>query len=98
MLLLNNSKFSDSIDLIYPHELDIKDTTDSTNSASYLDLQLKCYNQGKLHTFYDKHEDFDFTIVNFPHLSSNIPSSPAYGVYILQFYKEKNELRNPITK
>ena len=48
MLSLNNSKFSDSIDLIYPHELDIKDTTDSMNSASYLDLQLEYDNQGKL--------------------------------------------------
>ena len=28
VLSLQNSKFSDSIDLIYPHELDIKDTTD----------------------------------------------------------------------
>ena len=35
--------------------------------------------------FYDKRDDFDFPIVNFPFLSSNIPASPAYGVYILQF-------------
>ena len=44
-LSLNNSKFSDSIDLVYPHELDIKDTTDS-----YLDLQHEYENQSKLHT------------------------------------------------
>ena len=31
---------------------------------------------------YVKHDDFDFHIVNFPFLSSNIPSSPSYGVYI----------------
>ena len=88
VLSLNNSKFSDSIDLIYPHELDIKDTTESMNSAAYLDLQLEYDNQGKLHTrLYDKCDDFDFTIVNFPHLSSNIPSSPAYGVYISQLVR-----------
>ena len=40
MLSLNNSKFSDSIDLIYPVELDIKDAIDSMNSALYLDFQL----------------------------------------------------------
>ena len=76
VLSLYESKFSDRIDLIYmyPVNLDIKDTTDSMNSASYLDLQLEYDNQGKLHTWlYDKHDDFDFTIVNFPHLSSNIP-------------------------
>ena len=67
VLSLNNSKFSDSIDLIHSHEFDIKDTTDSTNSASYLDLQLEHDNQGKLHTrLYDKRDEFDFTIVNFP--------------------------------
>ena len=81
VLSLKNSKFSDSIDLVYPHELDIEHTTDSMNSASYLELQLEYDNQGKLHTrLYDKHDGFDSTIV----LSSNIPSSPAYGVYISQ--------------
>ena len=46
MLSLNN----DSIDLIYPHEFDIKDTTDSMNSASYLDLQLEYDNQQSTNT------------------------------------------------
>ena len=27
-------------------------------------------------------DDFNFNIVNFPFLSSNIPQSPAYGVYV----------------
>ena len=37
---------------------------------------------GKLSTrLYDKHDDFDFHIVNFPFLSSNIPYGPSYGVY-----------------
>ena len=65
--------------LIYPHELDIKYTTDSTKAASYSDLQLKYDYQGKLHAWlYHKYDDFDIMIVNFPHLSSNIPSLPAY--------------------
>ena len=33
---------------------------------------------------YDKRDDFTFPIVNFPFISSNIPASPAYGVYISQ--------------
>ena len=38
---------------------------------------------GKLSTrLYDKRDDFDFHIVNFPFLSSNIPSGPSYGVYV----------------
>ena len=34
------------------------------------------------HDSYDKCDDFDFLIVNFPYLSSNIPESPAYGVFL----------------
>ena len=40
---------------------------------------------GQLHTsLYDKRDDFNFHITNPPFLSSNIPSSPAYGVFISQ--------------
>ena len=35
-------------------------------------------------TLYDKSDDFNFHITNFPFLSSNIPSLPAYGVFITQ--------------
>ena len=43
---------------------------------------------GQLHTFfYDKRDDFNFHITNFPFLSSNIPSSPAYGVFISQLIR-----------
>jgi hypothetical protein len=35
-------------------------------------------------SLYEKRDDFDFAIVNFPFLCSNIPLSPAYGVYITQ--------------
>ena len=36
---------------------------------------------------FDKRHDFDFHIVNFPFLSSNIPSGPSYGVYISQLIR-----------
>ena len=43
---------------------------------------------GKLSTrLYDKRDDFDFHIANFPFLSNNIPSSPSYGVYISQLIR-----------
>ena len=31
---------------------------------------------------YDKLDDFNFAIVNFPFIINNIPAAPAYGVYI----------------
>ena len=42
----------------------------------------------QLHTsIYDKRDDFNFHITNFPFLSSNIPTSPAYGVFISQLIR-----------
>ena len=31
---------------------------------------------------YDKRDDFDFDIVNFPFLDGDVPRSISYGVYI----------------
>ena len=39
-LSINNSRFGDFVDRIYLIELQIKDTTDTDRSASYLDLHL----------------------------------------------------------
>ena len=33
---------------------------------------------------YDKRDDFDFEILNFPFLDGNVPRPPSYGVYISQ--------------
>ena len=43
VLSLNNSRFGDFVDRIYPIgiKLEIKDTTDTDRSASYLDLHLE---------------------------------------------------------
>ena len=40
VLSINNPKFVDYIDYIYPVELEIKDTTDADHQASDLDLDL----------------------------------------------------------
>ena len=88
VLSLNNPKFSDFLHVIYPSELDIKDTTESGCSASYLDLLLEYDNEKKLCVkLYDKRDDFNFSVVNFPFLCSNIPSSPAYGVFVSQLIR-----------
>ena len=73
---------------MYPPELEIKDRTESNTSASYLDLLLSIGRDGQLRTsLYDKRDDFNFHITNFPFLSSNTPSSPAYDVFISQLIR-----------
>ena len=58
---------------MYAAELEMKDTTESNTSASYLDLLLSIESDGQLRTsLYDKRDDFNFQITNFPFLSSNI--------------------------
>ena len=53
----------------YPVELEIKDTTESNTSASYLKLLLSIGRDGQLHTsIYDKRDDFNFHITNFSYL------------------------------
>ena len=82
---MNNPKFNDYIDVIYPKELEIKDTTGAPKWPNYLDLHLEFDEGSKLFTrLYDKHDDFDFPIVHVPHLSSNIPESPAYEYFLFR--------------
>ena len=83
-MTLNTTKFACAIPDIYPPELDLKRTTECPTTLSYLDLLITIDNGKYSTTVYDKRDDFNFCIVNFPHLSSNIPSKPAYGVYISQ--------------
>ena len=88
VLSINNPDFDNYLGQMYPAELEIKDTTESNTSASYLDLLLSIESDGQLRTsLYDKRDDFNFNITNFPFLSSDIPSSPAYGVFISQFMR-----------
>jgi len=86
VLSLNNTNFSNFLHLTYQVELVVKDTTDSPNSSSYLDLQDDI--NGTLTTKCDdKRDDFNIPIVIYPFLDSNIPSSPAYCVYMSQLIR-----------
>jgi hypothetical protein len=88
VLSLNNSRYGDLVDRIYPIELEIKDTTDTDRSASYLDLHLEINSEWRLRMkLYDKRDDFNFPIVKFPLICSNIPTAPAYGVHISQLMR-----------
>jgi hypothetical protein len=58
------------------------------SSASFLDLYLEFDDSGQISTkFDDTRDDFNFKIINFPNMCSNIPASPAYGVYISQLIR-----------
>ena len=88
VLSINNLEFENYLGQMHPVELEIKDTTESNTSASYLDLLLSIWRDGQFHTsIYDKRDDFNFHITHFPFLSSNIQASPAYVVFISQLIR-----------
>ena len=79
-----NHKFNDYINAIFPEELEITDII----YALKWSLCQEFDEDGKLFTrLCDKHDDFDFPIVNFPYSSRNIPETPAYGVFVSQLIR-----------
>ena len=48
VISLNNLKFDDYVERIYPIELEIKDTTDTKKSTLYLDSHLGKDSKGRL--------------------------------------------------
>ena len=64
------------VDCIYPTELQLNRANSSDAEAPFLDLNLQnvCISYGTVYTkIYDKRDDFDFDIVNFPFLDGDVP-------------------------
>ena len=69
VLSINDSRFAEFLPLIYPPELEVNETTDTASAASFLDLYLEFDDSGQLSTkIYDKRDDFNFKIINFPNM------------------------------
>ena len=73
------------VDRIYPAELQLNKATSSDTEAPFLDLNLSISNVTVSTKIYDKRDDFDFDIVNFPFLDGDVPRCTSHGVYISQF-------------
>ena len=59
----------------------------SDTEASFLDLHLSISDSFVQTKIYDKQDDFDFDIVNFPFLDGDVPRSTSFGVYISQLIR-----------
>ena len=53
----------------------------------FLDLHLSISNGFVSSKIYDKRDDFDFDIVNFPFLDGDVPRRPSYGKYLSQLIR-----------
>ena len=74
---------------IYPSELQLNkaNTCTSDTEAAFLDLHLSISNDIVSTKIYDKRDDFDFEVVNFPFLDGDVPRSTSFGVYISQLIR-----------
>ena len=86
LLNIDNPYFEGMVKQIYPPELQLNKATSDTE-APFLDLHLSISNGFVSSKIYDKHNDFDFDIVNFHFLDVNVPCRPSYGVYISQLIR-----------
>ena len=87
LLNIDNPYFEGMVNQIYPSELQLNKTNTSDTEAPFLDLHLSISNGYVSSKIYDKRDDFDFDIINFPFLDGDVPRRPSYGVYISQLIR-----------
>ena len=86
ILNINNVFFDNMASQIYPSELQLHKANTSDTKAAFLDLHLSISNDIISTKIYDKRDDFDFEMVNFP-FGGDVPRSTSYGVYISQLIR-----------
>ena len=87
LLNIDNPYFEGMVNRIYPPELQLNKANTSDTEAPYLDLHLSISNGFASSKIYDKRDDFDFDIVNFPFLDGDVPRSTSNGVDISQLIR-----------
>ena len=75
------------VNQIYQPELQLNKANTSNTEAPFLDLHPSISNGFVSSKIYDKRDDFDFDIVNFPFLDGDVPRRPSYGLYISQLIR-----------
>ena len=65
----------------------IKGIYELVTEAAFLDLNLSIHNDIVSTKIYNKWDDFNFDIVNFPFLDGDVPQRLSYGVYISQLIR-----------
>ena len=87
ILNINDVYFDTMASQIYPSELQRNKANTSDTEAAFLDLHLSINNDIVSTKIYDKRDDFDFEIVNFPFLDGDVHrSSTSYGCISLNSF------------
>ena len=95
LLNIDNPNFEEMVTQVSTNELQLNKTNYIDTVAAILDLHLLISNGFVSSKIYNKRDDFDFDIVNFPVLDGDVPCAPSYGVYIsplIQFARVSSHL------
>ena len=84
LLNTDNNFFDSMVNRIYPSEFQLNKANVSDVGASFWGLHLFISDGFVKTKIYDKRDEFDFDIVNFPFLDGDVPRTTSYGVYISQ--------------
>ena len=87
ILNVDNPYFQNLYKSIYPSQLQLNLASTSDTEAAFLDLNIFIEGGIIITKIYDKRDDFNFNIVNFPFLDSDVPRSPSYGIYMSQLVR-----------
>ena len=87
LMNIDNNFFDSMVNHIYPSELQLNKINVSDTEASFWYLHLSISDGFVWTKIYDKQNDFDFGIVNFPFLDGDVPRSTSYGVHISQLIR-----------
>ena len=77
---------------IYPAELQLNKANASDTKAAFLDLNLSIHNDIVSTKIYDKRDDFNFDIVNFPNLDGDVPRRPFYISQLIRFARASSHV------
>ena len=75
LIVFNNKKFGDYVKEVFPFQLTVEKANTSDDLANYPNLTFIIGSKSRLYTkLYDKRDDLNFHIVNFPFYSFIFPS------------------------
>ena len=69
----------------YFYELQLNKANASDTESAFLDLNLSIHNDIVSTNIYDKRDDFNFDIVNFPFIDVDVPQRPYIYIYLNLF-------------
>ena len=86
ILNINNVYFDNMVSQIYPSKLQLNKVNTSDTEAAFLDLHLSISNDIVSTKNYDKRDDFDFEIVNFPFVDGDVPLHSMESISLNSFF------------